>query len=322
MKLKKLLIAGIACLGTLGLAMPVSTVFASGTMDTSAGYDDGSVSQGVKFRATVTNEECRKIGLDNVSGCEVEFVGRVVIITYEATSTSPSYQKKEKWYPASYERKSNLAINPDGTNPNEFNVSLQGFLKDLIGNDYTTGVSYESFNTYLNFLFEEHGMRKDEVEAWQYEYRVYNDCLTDEDKAKLEEEQKKAQEYLEQIKKEQEEAQKVQEEVANATSKKSLYEREAIMLERSLPDYVTFNAQLFISLRSAGYSYNSACEKSQTIDYSKAAEEIGKVAEQNKDWFDQTYKELQSEDVKSSFEAIKENIQGFVDELFGGNDGE
>ena len=266
--------------------------------------------------------ECRKTVYDTSLDKDVILVGRVVIITYEATSTSPSYQEKARWYPASYKRKTDLAISPDGTNPNEFNSSLQGFLKDLIGNDYTTGVSYESFNKYLNFLYEEHGMRKDEVEAWQYEYRVYNDCLTAEDKAKLEEEQKKAQEYLEQIKKEQEEAQKVKEEIANATSKKSLYEREAIMLERSLPDYINFDAKLFINLRNAGYSYSNACEKSQKIDYSKVADSLDKTVEQNKDWFSQTYKELQSEDVKSSFEAIKDNIRGFIDELFGGNDGE
>lgn len=323
---KKLFAGGIAALSLMGLSMPMTQMFAYNAgdyVDNDYPYNDGSVSQGVHYTAYVTDEECTKIALDNISYKEITVVGRVVVLTYEATSTTASYQKKEQWYPASYERKTNLPLNEDGTNPNEFNNSLQGFLKDLIGNDCTTGVSYDSFNKYLDYLKAEHEMTETEAEAWRYDYRVYNNCLTGEDKAKIEEEKKRADEYLAQIKKEQLEAQKKQEEVANATSKQTMYEREANMLERSLPDYVDFDKELFLSLREAGYSYLQACEKSQKIDYSKAMDSIGSNIENNKDWFDETYKEMQSESFQESLKNLNEKISKFLQELTGGSsDGE
>lgn len=319
---KKLFAGAIGALSILGLSLPFTQAHAinyGDYIDWDYPYGDGSVQTGRQTYVVITDEEVSRYYMDNLSREEDYFIGFVEIVTYEATDKEPEYQETKYYYPASYIRKTNLGIPQGERDPNEFNDELQGYLKDLIGNAYTVGVSYTAFTKYINFLKEEHGMYDDEAEKWLYEYREYNNCLTDEDKAKIEADKKAAEERRKQYEEDMKKAQQILQDNANNTQEDTLYIREANMLERSLPDYVTFDRELFLQLRIKGLSYTDACQKAQKIDYAKAVTSLGKVFEDNKGWFDETYKELQSASVQEAVKSISDNIGNFLQELMGGN---
>lgn len=337
--MKKFLLIALAFVCALGTMAPVMA-FASEVSDTEADemrkkynedenekdssdymdydyeYNDGSIGQAVSLRVNITDRKCYEVMYDALAQKEVYAQGRVAIIVY---GNNQDKAVEQEWYPSSFTRKTNLSMLEDGTNPNEFNDSLVGFLKSLIGNSYTTGISYDSFCSYLDYLVEDFGMYSSERDVWKYEWREYNNALTPEDIAKLEKERLEAEEWAQKIAEENEANKKIHEDNANELegNKLTLYEREAKMIASNCSSWIKFDEEKYISLREKGYSFIDASQAAKTVDYEAFLAEAGKDIENNKEWLESTISDLKSDNVQDSLNNISSNVWEMLKELFG-----
>lgn len=244
-------------------------------------------------------------------------------VTYDSETDSELSRtaKREGRVPSNIVRKTTKAYVLGEKNPNEWDDSLQAFLKAYINSE--TG-SYESFCSYIDYLVKDFGMYEEEAESYRYDWRYAHNTLTDEEKQAIkdaEDEEKKRQEELE--KENQEVADKIYDITHNNSSdesKNSLYVREANMIERSVPDYANFDRDKFIAYRESGLSYTEAYNKSIDIDYAKGFESIADSMKEHGDWYKKMYDTFTSDSFQETFQNIANDLGNFFGELFGLSD--
>ena len=197
--------------------------------------------------------------------------GRKCMYTY-SDNRKPIIQVE---YPASVQR-NQRAWDGEGEPSQPICQQLKGFLNDLIGHGRVKGVSYESFIAYIDWLKEDKWLSPKEYEEWAYKYRDVHKNYTEEDIQKAEAEKLAEEQQKAEYEARRDEALRAYEDIMRDAQEAtlSIYQKEAIMIERGLPSYVTFDKEKYLALREAGYSYLDACEKTQTIDYEKATTEM------------------------------------------------
>ena len=244
-------------------------------------------------------------------------------VTYDSETDSELSRttKREGRVPSNIARKTTKSYVYGEKNPNEWDDSLQSFLKAYINSE--TG-SYESFCSYIDYLVKDFGMYEEEAESYRYDWRYAHNTLTDEEKQAIqdaEDEEKKRQEELE--KENQEIADKIYDIThsnSSDESKNSLYVREANMIERSVPDYANFDREKFIAYRESGLSYTEAYNKSIDIDYAKGFESIAGSMKEHGDWYKKMFDTFTSDSFQETFQKIADDLGNFFGELFGLSD--
>lgn len=331
--MKKTILTSLLMISIIGLGLPLAKASSSITemrnkynkgsesqkyekdyIDHDQPYNDGSADEGTKVMTIITTTPCYTIMQDSISKNVVYAQGRII----EEKDEDGNYTVT-KFYPSSFARKVNLGYNDGERNPNEFNDDLQEYLRTLIGNDYTIGLSLESFTSYLTFLQEDFGMYEDEADCWILEWKKYNNSWTDEEIEQMELKKKEEENKLKELEEARQKAIKAYEDAVKESSKnkKSLFEKEAIMIERSLPDYITFDKEKYVRARTSGMSYIEACEYSQTINKEKAWEEVKDLVNDNEDKVTELENDYNSSaTIKDSVDTIVSKIKDFTKELF------
>lgn len=268
----------------------------------------------VKSYTFFTDEEC----VSSSTG----YKGRVVKVEkWYLDDVGFKDEKKTEYYeeycPPLIQRNTNRGYyKGQERNPNEWCQQLQFFLDDYIKSP--TG-SYDSFCNYIDYLVNDFGMYEDEAEAFRYRWRYAHGALTDEDKAAIKAEEDELQKRKEEAEKATDEYLKDYFDAMNQNNKNklSLYEREAKMIESTTPDYYHFDRDKFISLREKGIGYLDAYNQSISINYSEGVDYITGKMDENKSWYEKTYKDLTSDDMMTSLENFTNHFTEMFKELFG-----
>ena len=326
--MKKTILTGLLTLSILGLGLPLAKASSDiGSMrekynrtvnvksgkdyiDHDQDYNDGSSDSGTKVTTIITEEVCYWTFYDSALERDVYAQGRVI----EERDEEGNFTIRN-FYPNSFARKTNLGYKDGERNPNEFNDDLQGYLRTLIGDDYDTiGLSLTSFTSYLNFLQEDFGMYDDEIEYWIFEWKKFNNSYTEEEIEQIEKEKREEEERLKELEEIRQKGIKAYEDAVKESEKNktSLFEKEASMIERSLPTYISFDRDKYIRARTSGMSYLDAVEYSQTVDKDKMWQVADEV--EGLDTFENDYNS--STTIKESVDSITSKIGNFVKELF------
>ena len=318
------ILLGVVAIGASNTQNVLSSPSASGvskcnfTMEND-NCDEESV---IVVKNYIMDEPVYKYNYDIVTGKTIMMQGRTIIYQSIDFKTGKVISSLESWYaPTTLERESIIAYKDGEKNPNKLHENLIEYLDTLCGasNDsHTTPVSYDSFNQYLDYLENEGKIYPEEKEAYQFKYRKANDCLSEEDKIRLEKEKEEALKEQERLDKE---WQDINDSFAQPETQKSELEKridsEVVIIKRTLEDFQDFDEELFISLRLSGVSYEKAAEATIKYNFEKLPSGLENIMNDNKGNFNEMVEGLSSKSFQESISNVLAGFKDFIKELFG-----